>query len=69
MEDWEQSRFLGYIIAKGAGSKISKVTDLIKFPWEQSNEKPKIMTKEEMKRLQDKAKWILNNSNILLEDQ
>lgn len=62
-EDWEQVRFLGFIQAKSSGSKINKITDLVKFPWEKSNKStPQIMSDKDLNRLQDKAKWMIENN-------
>lgn len=62
-EDWEQTRFLGYIIAKGNGAKINKMENLMKFQWEQEEkQKPKFMSDEDMNRLQNKAKWMIENN-------
>ena len=34
--NWEQTRWLGYINAVCAGNKINKPSDLMMFSWEQS---------------------------------
>ena len=64
-ENWEQTRFLGYINAKCNGAKIKKVEDLLKFQWEEKEkEKPHIMTDEEMEGFRNKAKWIIENNML-----
>ena len=62
-EDWEQARFLGFITAKSNGAKISKLENLVKFQWEQKEkQKPQFMSDEDMNRLQNKAKWMIENN-------
>lgn len=76
MEDWEQSRMVSFITAKSNGAKIGKMEELMKFSWEQKEEAPKkkirdkshVMTDEEMKEYDEKAKRILE-SGILLGDK
>ena len=64
-DSWEQARFLGFITAKSHGAKNLKITDLIKFQWENTNNgKPQIMSDEDMKRLRAKAQWMIEN-NVL----
>lgn len=62
-EEWEQTRFLGYIQVRSVGSKIGKMTDLVQFPWEKPNKStPQIMSDKDFNRLQDKAKWMIENN-------
>lgn len=70
-EGWEQSRMVAFMIAKANGSKIQKLTDLIKFQWEtnknggnqlKTDEDIKLYD-EERKRLRAKAQEYLNNIN------
>lgn len=64
-ENWEQTRFLGFITAKSHGVKISKMTDMVGFPWDKkTSEKPQEMSEQDIQRLKDKANWMINN-NIL----
>ena len=40
-ESWEQTRFIAYIIAQTqAYKKKYKMTDIIKFPWDDENKAP-----------------------------
>lgn len=65
-EKWEQTRLISFLNAKCAGVKnLNKLTDLIEFPWEKKTKKNnQIMSDSDMKRLQEKATWMINN-NIL----
>ena len=62
-EEWEQTRFLGFISAKSNGAKISKLENLVKFQWEKKEKQiPQFMSDEDMNRLQNKAKWMIENN-------
>lgn len=39
-QSWEQARWAAFINAKVAGAKLHKATDLITFPWEESDITP-----------------------------
>ena len=54
-ESWEQTRLLGYITAQTQSTKKIKITDIIKFPWEESVENTRV-TNEDRDRLIEKAK-------------
>lgn len=65
MENWEQTRMLGFIIARSNGSKINKIEKLIKFPWEEKEKNKRVfISDEKMKSFREKAQWIIEN-NIL----
>lgn len=58
-ESWEQTRLLGYIIAQGNSTKSLKQTDILRFPWDEENEKEAKDTSvsdEDVKRLRELAK-------------
>lgn len=58
-ESWEQTRLLGYIIAQGNSTKSLKQTDILRFPWDEENEKEVKDTgvsDEDVKRLRELAK-------------
>ena len=62
-DSWEQTRLLGYITAKSHGAKNLKLTDLIKFQWEKENKaKPQFISDADMKRLREKAQWMIENN-------
>lgn len=69
--EWEQARFVSYITAlvNTSSKKKLKITDLMKFPWDEDKEyeeeKPK-MTLEDKKKLDEKSKMferLLNKSH------
>lgn len=65
-EQWEQTRLLAYITAQVNSSKKLKMTDIIKFNWDDNHKenKAKIMDDSELQRLKAKAQMIIDN-NIL----
>lgn len=65
-EQWEQTRLLAYITAQVNSTKKLKMTDIIKFQWEenQKENKAKLMDDSELQRLKAKAQAIIDN-NIL----
>lgn len=61
---WEQTRLLGYIIAQSNSTKTLKQTDILRFPWDNEEEKEDAsVTEDEMKRLRDKAKVVESQLN------
>ena len=60
---WEQTRWLMYVIAQVNSRKQLKVTDILKFSWDDVQKKTRI-TDDEIQRLKEKAdvigKKILN---------
>lgn len=61
---WEQTRLLGYIIAQSNSTKTLKQTDILRFPWDDEEEKKETnVTEDEMKRLRDKAKVVESQLN------
>ena len=61
-DSWEQTRFLGYLIAKPNCKKLDKLTDLMKFDWD--GETPIENEEEKVDEIRDKMKKVngrLNN--------
>lgn len=56
-ENWERTRFLGFLMSKCSGSKIESITDLVKFPWDEKvpGKDKEIITKEDVNRLHELA--------------
>ena len=48
--EWERTRFLSYITAQCQSTKRMKPTDIIKFPWEKSEQKTTKAQFEEYKK-------------------
>lgn len=67
-EQWEQTRLTAYITAQSNSTKKLKITDIVKFPWENENGKPKatpeVMSDTDLNRLKDKAQWMIENGLI-----
>lgn len=55
-ESWEQTRLLGYIIAQANSTKSLKQTDILRFPWDEEDEKDTSVSDEDVKRLRALAK-------------
>ena len=61
---WEQTRMIAYIIAQCNSSKQLKVTDILKFDWDNDNhDKQEIITQEDVARLKAKATSIAKTLN------
>lgn len=59
-EAWEQTRMLSYIIAACNSTKKLKITDIIKFPWDNTDKaETNIITQKDIDRLQRKAEEYL----------
>ena len=67
-DSWEQARLVAYIIARVNSTKKSlKLSDILKFPWEDSDGNVKTesntsVSNEELDRLKKKAQNYLNNN-------
>lgn len=60
-DDWEQARLIAYLIAQTNSTKSLKMTDIMKFHWEELEEKKDTsVSNAEKERLQMKAKQYLN---------
>lgn len=55
---WEQTRWLMYVVAQVNSRKQIKVTDLLKFPWENGSTGETAISTEDIQRLKEKAKLI-----------
>lgn len=67
-DDWEQARLIAYMTAAVNSSKKLKMTDIMKFPWEddcKDSISDRNITDNEIKRLKEKAQQFLNNNNII----
>ena len=60
---WEMTRFLAYITAQVQCTKKIEMKDILKFPWEEEENKH-IITKEEIEALQKKAEEYLKTPHI-----
>ena len=62
-EEWEQIRFVSYLIAQTNSAKKISPTDLLKFSWDEDKElqKETAITSYDITRLRDKAKQFINN--------
>lgn len=54
-DSWEQSRLIAYMIAQTNSTKRLKLTDILKFHWEENNTDTAISTAD-VNRLREKAK-------------
>ncbi len=62
---WEQTRFQSYITAKSFSSNNIKLTDLIKFGWDDvTDEKVTHISNEDIIRLTNKAQNIIDNGRL-----
>lgn len=57
--DWEQTRWLMYVIAQVNSKKQLKVDDILKFPWDgDSTKQDTTISDEEIERLRARAKMM-----------
>lgn len=61
--DWEQTRMIAYIIAQCNSSKQLKVTDILKFDWDNEHKEDTTITQEDVARLKAKATSIAKTLN------
>ena len=54
---WEQTRWLMYVMAQINSRKQLKLTDILKFPWD-AEAAPTTISDNDIKRLREKAKTI-----------
>lgn len=55
-DEWEQARFISYVVAQVNSKKKLKLSDIIDLPWEKENEElNKAVSDEEVNRLRNKA--------------
>lgn len=65
---WEQARFMSFITARVGGAKIEE-TDLMQFPWDNEREEIKPITDNDVNRLEQKAKQIIEQENGRLSNE
>ena len=65
---WEQARFMSFITARVGGAKIEE-TDLKQFPWDKEKEEIKPITDNDVNRLEQKAKQIIEQENGRLSNE
>lgn len=67
-DEWEQTRWIGYVIALSNGAKLKKPSDLMKFEWENAIDNKTITkskpTTEEYKKLVDSMSQTLINKEL-----
>ena len=61
-EGWEQARLISYLIAQTNSTKQMKVTDILKFPWD--NEADTSISNEDVDRLKQKALLLEKQFNL-----
>ena len=54
-DGWEQARLVAYMIAQTNSQKRMKVTDILRFQWDQEQEQTSI-SNEDIARLRERAK-------------
>jgi hypothetical protein len=69
-DSWEQTRMISYIIAQSNSSKTLKLTDVMKFEWDQETEDNDTkITQEDIERIKQKSneylKYLNNESNTI----
>ena len=55
---WEQTRWLMYVIAQVNSKKHLQLTDVLKFPWDISSPAKTTISDDDIKRLKEKAQKI-----------
>ena len=60
---WEQTRMISYIIAQCNSSKQLKVTDIMKFDWDNEVKEDSLITQKDVAKLKEKAALIANTLN------
>lgn len=60
-ESWEQTRMLAYIVAACNSTKKIKITDIIQFPWDTQETEAKVISQQDIERLQRKAEEYLKS--------
>lgn len=67
-EEWEKTRWLGYVFASCFSDKLKKPSDLVKFEWEK--EDVIIENSEDVKKyFENIAEHILNKKNMKKEEK
>ena len=55
-DSWEQARLVGYIGAQTHSTKKMSVSDIVSFPWEDTERHDTSMSNADKRRLEQKAK-------------
>lgn len=64
-DNWEAARLNAYITAQVNSKRRLKITDIVKFPWEDKEETSDTsITKEDIQRLQKQAEIYLKHNKI-----
>lgn len=65
-DSWEQARLVAYLIAQTNSTKQLKVTDIIKFYWENdtADSETTALSNADLARLKEMAKQYINNNNL-----
>lgn len=66
-EEWEQARFIAYMVGQVNSTKTLKLTDIIRFPWDEEQED--VIDENEIRRLQEKTKLIEKKLNGRLSNK
>lgn len=67
-EEWEQARFIAYMVGQVNSTKTLKLTDIIRFPWDEDVEEV-VIDENEIKRLQERTKLIEKKLNGRLSNK
>lgn len=59
-DNWEQTRLISYITAQVNSTKNLKITDIMKFPWEDNTEHLTSISNSDLQRLREKAQNYIN---------
>jgi len=61
-DKWEQTRFIGFIVAISQGAKFKEPKDLLPFTWEKTEEaKPAKISPEDLERMKASMMQSVNN--------
>lgn len=63
-DEWEQTRYISFVIAATQSSKIKKPTDILKFDWDEKTDKT---TKEEALKREKEMLELRERSTNLIE--
>ena len=55
---WEQTRWLMYVMAQINSKKHLNLTDILKFPWDDADTKKTTISDDDIKRLRERARQL-----------
>ena len=55
---WEQTRWLMYVVAQVNSKKHLQLTDVLKFPWDGTDTAKTTISEDDIKRLREKARMM-----------